>query len=656
MSHCGSLVNFGSCGSDLDNAYSKLMRIGRLREAIDEYASNVEKLDVGLSGDYANWKKTQLSPITMVASPNKMLNAALSQTFSIKQLEEAKSSLETILAKDYSEWTEDDAKAVALVYKNAVDEGDEDTLEKIYKGCLTGNCNVVNAYGRYAYYYCVKSDNDKVTAILSEMDESQDIYAYNTLLGFKDYEISGTFFELKSHEYTLEDVIEEINVNSEFGDCGIKSVSLSYRNNSSTIKSIDDNKVRKIMAKKVDEWSDTDALYAASAWVYYFEDNDKQNISTMATALFNNEHDVSVINAVSDNGYNILSQFKSVSVDQGKINKMLGSVNKITQSKAYTSLYNLSQVEDINYLDSLDGNEFFFYVSADNINDKTPYLTLNKVYIKNTIKNKTIGKVYAQNLEDNFSPKVLDSLELLGLSTEELASMLDEYNLNLSYDEYSVLTESEKREYEGKAMSYAARIVTAQALSSQTFANDGVEIPIGFDMTIKYSTSVKAMTDSDEVQKTLEFQKGKLASITATVNNTNVSLYEDTVRLDQRTDILNGDAQVGKVFEVGYNQVTIGYNYTEGNTTFEMKILQGYDGTISIVYSGESVFDNKGSVYSEMCIKKYNSGNKSYELNNASSILEIMLDAENIPDTLKTILRAMPVILPVIEESLYVVG
>jgi hypothetical protein len=33
-----------------------------------------------------------------------------------------------------------------------------------------------------------------------------------------------------------------------------------------------------------------------------------------------------------------------------------------------------------------------------------------------------------------------------------------------------------------------------------------------------------------------------------------------------------------------------------------------------------------------------------------------MLDAENIPDILKTILRAMPVGLPVIEELLYVVG
>jgi hypothetical protein len=262
---------------------------------------------------------------------------------------------------------------------------------------------------------------------------------------------------------------------------------------------------------------------------------------------------------------------------------------------------------------------------------------LNKVYIKNTIKNKTIGKVYAQNLEDNFSPKVLDSLELLGLSTEEIASMLDEYNLNMSYDEYSVLTESEKREYEGKAMSYAARIVTAQALSSQTFANDGVEIPIGFDMTIKYSTSVKAMTDSDEVQKTLEFQKGKLASITATVNNTNVSLYEDTVRLDQRTDILNGDAQVGAVVEAGKEQVAIGYNYTEGNTTYEIKFGVG-QGNYSVVYAMETVFDNEGSVYSEMAIKKYNSGNKSYELNNTSSIVETILDNENVPELLKGII------------------
>lgn len=302
-------------------------------------------------------------------------------------------------------------------------------------------------------------------------------------------------------------------------------------------------------------------------------------------------------------------QFKSVSVDQGKINKMLGNVNKMTQYKAYTSLYNLSQVEDINYLDSLDGKKFFFYVSAENINDKTPYLTLNKVYTiedfltgNKTIKNKTIGKVYAHNLDDNFSQEVLDSLELLGLSTEEIASMLDEYNLNMSYEEYSVLTESEKREYEGKAMSYAARIVTAQALSSQTFANDGVEIPIGFDMTIKYSTSVKAMTDSDEVQKTLEFQKGKLASFTATVNNTNVSLYEDTVRLDQRADILNGDAQLGVVSELGEGQWTIGYNYTEENTTYEIK-LGVESGNISIVYAIETVVNNEGSVYSEMGIK-----------------------------------------------------
>jgi hypothetical protein len=117
MSHCGSLVDFGSCGSDLDNAYSKLMRIGRLREAIDEYASNVEKLDVGLSGDYANWKKTQLSPVTIAASPNKVLNAALSQATSIKQLEKAKGSVQSNMDKDFLDCTDDDTKTSGITFE-----------------------------------------------------------------------------------------------------------------------------------------------------------------------------------------------------------------------------------------------------------------------------------------------------------------------------------------------------------------------------------------------------------------------------------------------------------------------------------------------------------------------------------------------------------
>jgi hypothetical protein len=52
----------------------------------------------------------------------------------------------------------------------------------------------------------------------------------------------------------------------------------------------------------------------------------------------------------------------------------------------------------------------------------------------------------------------------------------------------------------------------------------------------------------------------------------------------------------------------------------------------------ETVFDNEGSVYSEMGIKKYNSDNKSYELNDTSSIVEIILDNENVPELLKGII------------------
>jgi hypothetical protein len=232
MSQCGSLVNFGSCGSDLDNAYSKLMRIGRLREAIDEYASNVEKLDVGLSGDYANWKKTQLSPITMIASPNQVLSAAWNQTLSIKQLEEAKSSLETILAKDFSEWTEDDAKAIALVYKNAMEEGDEETLNKIIENCMVAEICKSEVENSIIYNYNVTADSEKISAILSELDPVHDVEKYNLLYRIGNTNITGC-------KITETDMEVNLNLDISCDEKGIETITFSIADDSESISRLD---------------------------------------------------------------------------------------------------------------------------------------------------------------------------------------------------------------------------------------------------------------------------------------------------------------------------------------------------------------------------------------------------------------------------------
>jgi hypothetical protein len=66
MALCGNLVNFCSCADELDRAYSKVMRIKDLQDAIDDYRIAVKNIDAGLQDDYGNWKKTQLvSTITL---------------------------------------------------------------------------------------------------------------------------------------------------------------------------------------------------------------------------------------------------------------------------------------------------------------------------------------------------------------------------------------------------------------------------------------------------------------------------------------------------------------------------------------------------------------------------------------------------------------
>jgi hypothetical protein len=169
-----------------------------------------------------------------------VLNAALSQTFSIKQLEEAKSSLETILAKDYSEWTEDDAKAVALVYKNAVEEGNEDTLNKIINSCIVVSCDKSGqTLDTITYEYKVTTDTDKINAILSELDPISDVSTYNMLYRLGKYEVSGTRCLYKFKTYTTDDIIDDVNIKYSKDNNGINNIDLTLYNEVYSIDRLD---------------------------------------------------------------------------------------------------------------------------------------------------------------------------------------------------------------------------------------------------------------------------------------------------------------------------------------------------------------------------------------------------------------------------------
>lgn len=202
----------------------------------------------------------------------------------------------------------------------------------------------------------------------------------------------------------------------------------------------------------------------------------------------------------------------------------------------------------------------------------------------------------------------MKNIDKLGYTYEEIVTMMSRYELNLSYKEYEALPEAEKTAYDELARKFFFTVIPEDADLLYEYS-----VPIGYDMTMTYSTSTKGTVPGDVVNTTLEYQKTQLQSISLSQGNTDLSLGEGSVGVGQKVDV-GDDVQVGGGFDAGTEGIDIVTSVISDSVEAGVKYTNKYDGTIAVTYYIETKVEGNASVYSEVEIaKEGNDDNRGWE-------------------------------------------
>lgn len=197
-------------------------------------------------------------------------------------------------------------------------------------------------------------------------------------------------------------------------------------------------------------------MYIAGAWSFYLEQNNFEMINAIVEGLFifGTKTECTDMGLLPD----IYRDYVTAAPDIEKIQMILDTMDPATNSQAYYTLENMSEVEPmrIRVRDNSIGKERGgIMVTMLGVGCKEPYLTLNFHSISGrgvrSIENAKEVKVYIHDMEDKYSDEVKDTMDTLDISVEEIEEKLREYDLTKNYDEYESMSEQEKANYDALA-------------------------------------------------------------------------------------------------------------------------------------------------------------------------------------------------------------
>lgn len=371
------------------------------------------------------------------------------------------------------------------------------------------------------------------------------------------------------------------------------------------VRFIELDEVEKVLAMDAEEWTVDDAMYIVGAWNYCLEQKDTEMMNAIVQALF----------IVDDTTYctdmgifpDIYTDYMEAEVDVEKIQLLLANMDPVTNLQAYQSLYNLTNIEPMRIKtdDPITSPGGWISVSADGLDEKVPYLTIFfNVRTGKTgfgaFEDKEV-KVYVYDLADSYSEDVQKTMDDIDLSGEELESILGEYGLNKSFDEYESMSEEEQANYDTLAW-----LATMAMLPDEIPVPGTYTLPVGLDMTITYTVSVKGTLSDGDVSTTVEMQKKELKSLTLSKDNADLIITDDEISVNVKSEIEGLDTKIGGGYEIGTSGVALSSYLDEGESIREIKLKQNTDNSTSIIYTIETKVNQNSSVCSELEIKKEN--------------------------------------------------
>ena len=219
---------------------------------------------------------------------------------------------------------------------------------------------------------------------------------------------------------------------------------------------IEPEEVNRVLAMDAEDWTLDDAMYIAGAWSFYLEQNDFEMINAIVEGLFILDKET----YCTDMGIlpDIYRDYVTAAPDIEKIQMILDNMDPATNSQAYYTLENMSEVEPMRIRvrdNSIGKDRGGIMVTMFGLIEKKLYLTLNFHSIsgrgiRNTNNAKEI-KVYIHDLKDQYSDEVKDTMDTLDISVDEIEEKLREYDLTKNYDEYQSMSEQEKANYDALA-------------------------------------------------------------------------------------------------------------------------------------------------------------------------------------------------------------
>jgi len=214
-------------------------------------------------------------------------------------------------------------------------------------------------------------------------------------------------------------------------------------------------------------------------------------------------------------------------------------------------------------------------------------------------------KVYVYDLEDRYSEDVQDTLDTLAISSDEIETMLGEYGLNKTYEEYESMSDQDKSNYDALAW-----LATMAMLPDDIPVPGTYTLPVGFGITVTYSVSVKGTISDGEVSASVEMQKKELKSITYSKDNADLTVKDDgEVSVNVKSEIEGLDTKVGGSFKVGTGGLSGAVELGIGESITSVETKVNADGSASISYSVETKVNESASVSSELEIKKEETNN-----------------------------------------------
>ena len=345
-------------------------------------------------------------------------------------------------------------------------------------------------------------------------------------------------------------------------------------------------------------------MYIAGAWSFYLEQNDFEMINAIVEGLFifGTKKECTDMGLLSD----IYRDYVTAAPDIEKIQMILDTMDPATNSQAYYTLENMSEVEPMRIRvrdNSIGKDRGGIMVTMLGVGCKEPYLTLNFHSISGrgvrSIENAKEVKVYIHDMEDKYSDEVKDTMDTLDISVDEIEEKLREYDLTKNYDEYESMSEQEKANYDALAW-----LATMAMLPDDIPVPGTYTLPVGDGITITYSVSAKGTITDGEISTTIEMQKNELKSLTYSKDNADLIINDEEVSVNVKSEIEGLDAKVGSGVELSSSGEALSAYVEVGESITEVKMKKNSDNSLSFIYVVETKVNESASVSSELELKK----------------------------------------------------